>query len=181
MYSRYVPTVKGVLRPVQVPKGGIPLSTSYRLTGSQALRQQLLKYVYTYSLWDHSPKSCWPPDQDVWRCLLVTVAKIRAPFMEVPVNWSTVKEKCKVVPLSTFPGSTSTVSRCDKPEACTSGCAPGQITCAPGQVLRPRTGKQTFLPESLGCVSVCRLCSAPQAICQEQSLPMIQTYGAQVS
>lgn len=43
------------------------------------------------------------------------------------MNRSTVKGKCKVVPLSTFPGSTSAVSRCGKPEARTSGCAPGQV------------------------------------------------------
>lgn len=55
------------------------LASSFRLIGSQAIRQQLLKYAKYTDLWVYNCKPCWPPNWEIWRCVpWVTVAKIRA-------------------------------------------------------------------------------------------------------
>lgn len=47
---------------------------NFRLMGSQTLRQQVSKYACIYGL-----TGAWPPEHVLWRCLPVTVAKVRSP------------------------------------------------------------------------------------------------------
>lgn len=68
-------------------------------------------------LWGHNLNACWPPDQEICRCLLGTAAKIVAPDKRIGSflgSLSKAKGVCKDgVALLMFPESTSLASRCE--------------------------------------------------------------------